>query len=32
MTLDLRLSLRAKIHLPEAAYDEKFVLDVGTVV
>ena len=27
----LRLSLRAEVHLPEATYDEKFVVGVGTV-
>ena len=28
----LRLSLRAEVHPPEATYDEKFVVGVGTVV
>ena len=28
----LWLSLRAEVHLPEATYDEKFVVGVGTVV
>ena len=26
------LSLRAEVHLPEATYDEEFVVGVGTVV